>query len=430
MKKMIVSLAVFLFCAVFLLSGCDKEPTWQEFYDAGIQASEEENYEEAIVAFEEAIALDASRPEAYAALADVYLAKEDLEQALEVLQRGVEATNDETLKARVEEITVKLEELAEPQKPEYMVEYLGMTVNEIAALWGEDYTVAPDLYLGGSKGIYYEDSRIPATFYFQDIFNNGVQTGKERIDLIEISSDLTIAEGFFPALTRPELESTHPEGEFAFFEESGNGATYTCKYNDNISIIYGWEYGDDPEITPAPWITLYMEGLDNQDTQDTQMSWKDVYRVELERSLRSVSNPSMCRYYVYDINGDGTPELLEGIGKGRADYTIHVYTAKEGSLQKLGEMFGDDIGVFGNQNILFGYYAQMGYETVTIYSVSGENVAKEERYVKESPEGYMDFNFLDSFSLEDLSGLDWTGNPSGGNNQDLMNRFMEMGIRE
>lgn len=99
-------------------------------------------------------------------------------------------------------------------------------------------------------------------------------------------------------------------------------------------------------------------------------------------------------------------------------------------MQKLGEMFGDDIGVFGNQNILFGYYAQMGYETVTIYSVSGENVAKEERYVKESPEGYMDFNFLDSFSLEDLSGLDWTGNPSGGNNQDLMNRFMEMGIRE
>ena len=259
---MIVSLAVFLFCAVFLLSGCDKEPTWQEFYDAGIQASEEENYEEAIVAFEEAIALDASHPEAYAALADVYLAKEDLEQALEVLQRGVEATNDETLKARVEEITVKLEELAGPQKPEYMVEYLGMTVNEIAALWGEDYTVAPDLYLGGSKGIYYEDGRLPATFYFQDIFNNGVQTGKERIDLIEISSDLTIAEGFFPALTRPELESTHPEGEFAFFEESGNGATYTCKYNDNISIIYGWEYGADPEITPAPWITLYMEGLD------------------------------------------------------------------------------------------------------------------------------------------------------------------------
>ena len=112
MKKMIVSLAVFLFCAVFLLSGCDKEPAWQEFYDAGIQASEEENYEEAIVAFEEAIALDASRPEAYAALADVYLAKEDLEQALEVLQRGVEATNNETLKARIEEITVKLEELA------------------------------------------------------------------------------------------------------------------------------------------------------------------------------------------------------------------------------------------------------------------------------------------------------------------------------
>ena len=424
MKKMIVSLAVFLFCAVFLLSGCDKEPTWQECYDAGIQASEEENYEEAIVAFEEAIALDASRPEAYAALADVYLAKEDLEQALEMLQRGVEATNDETLKARVEEITVKLEELAGPQKPEYMVEYLGMTVNEIAALWGEDYTVAPDLYLGGAKGIYYEDGRLPATFYFQDIFNNGVQTGKERIDLIEISSDLTIAEGFFPALTRPELESTHPEGEFAFFEESGNGATYTCKYNDNISIIYGWEYGADPEITPAPWITLYMEGL------DIRLDWRDLYKNELQKTVTSVSDPSMCQYYVYDMNGDGIPELLEGIGTCRADYTIRVYTAKDGALQKLGEMFGDEIGVFGVQDTVFGYYAQMGYETVIMYSIPEGDIVEGERYVKESPEGYTDFNFLDSFSLEDLSGLDWTGNPSGGNNQDLMNRFMEMGIRE
>lgn len=426
MKKTIVAVVLLLLCALCWMSGCEKAPTWQDLYDAGIEYMEGKEYDQAIVSFQQAIELDGSKPEAYGVLADVYLAIEEMEKALEVLQRGVEATNDETLKARAEEIAVKLKELAGPQKPEYMVEYLGMTVNEIAALWGEDYTVAPDLYLGGSKGIYYEDNRIPATFYFQDILNDGVQTGTERINLIELSPALTIAEGFLSVLTRPELESTHPEGEFAFFEEAGTGATYTCKYSDNISIIYGWEYGDDPETTPAPWITLYMEGFDDQDTQEIQMSWKDVYRVELERALRSASEPSACQYYIYDINGDGTPELLEGIGTCRADYTIHVYTAKDGALQKLGEMFGDEIGVLGEQNTIFSYYAQMGSECIFLYSMANDSITEIARYEKESPDEYMDLTFLPAFSLDDLSGLNWTRNPSGDDNQSLIKSFLDM----
>lgn len=433
-KKSRLLIMMFLLCTIFLMSSCEQEPTWQALYDAGIQCTEEKDYEQAIASFEEAIALDANKPEAYSALADVYVAMENLEKALEVLQQGVEATGDDSLKARVEELAAKLEELAGPQKPEYMVDYLGMTVNEIAALWGEDYTVSPDLYFGGSKGIYYDDNRIAATFYFQDASNLGVQTGEEQINLIQISTDLNIAEGFSAALTHPELEKEHPEGEFVFFEESGYNATYTCQYRDDISIIYEWTYGVDPETTPSSWVSLFMEGMDTQDSQSTQAStspstqvpsWKELYKAELLQSLNTGIDPSMCKYYVYDIDGNGTPELFEGIGTCRADYTTYVYTVRDGSLVRLGEIFGDQIGALDEQSV-FGYYAQMGYETVAVYSLVNDSIAEVSQHVKESPESYTNFSFIPSFSLDDLSGLNWTANSSSGNNQNLVDSFSNM----
>ncbi|HIY05611.1 MAG TPA: tetratricopeptide repeat protein [Candidatus Evtepia faecigallinarum] len=190
LRKSKLSVMMLLLCTMLLVGSCEQEPTWQTLYDAGIQYTEEGNYDQAIASFEDAIALDANKPEAYSALADVYVAMENLEKALEVLQQGIDATGDDGLKARVEEISAKLEELAGPQKPEYMVDYLGMTVNEIAALWGEDYTVMDDLYLGDKKGIYYEDSRTMTGFYFLDPAGKGVQTGEEKIILIETSERL------------------------------------------------------------------------------------------------------------------------------------------------------------------------------------------------------------------------------------------------
>ena len=432
LRKSKLSVMMLLLCTMLLVGSCEQEPTWQTLYDAGIQYTEEGNYDQAIASLEDAIALDASKPEAYSALADVYVAMENLEKALEVLQQGIDATGDDGLKARVEEISAKLEELAGPQKPEYMVDYLGMTVNEIAALWGEDYTVSSDLYFGGSKGIYYDDNRISATFYFQDASNNGVQTGEEQINLIQLSTDLNVAEGFPTALTHPELKKALPEGEFVFFAESGYNATYTCQYSDDISIIYEWNYGSDPETTPSSWVSLFMEGTGTQDSQSIQSTpspdiqtpgWKDLYKAELLQSLNAAVDPSMCQYCIYDIDGDGTPELFEGIGTSRADYTTYVYTARDGSLVRLGEMFGDQIGALDGQASVFGYYAQMGYEVVTVYSMANGSIAEVSRYEKESPEGYTDFAFLPAFALDDLSGLNWTANSSSGNNRTLLNSF-------
>ena len=129
MKKK--SICYVLLIVILLLAACGKKAqTWQELYDLGEKYLLEENYEEAIVAFTNAIELDPKQaaiyigrgdayakyqdkenhlelaladysqaleldntiPEAYLGMADVYLQQEDYEQALEILQKGQENT--------------------------------------------------------------------------------------------------------------------------------------------------------------------------------------------------------------------------------------------------------------------------------------------------------------------------------------------------
>ena len=89
-------------------------------------------------------------------------------------------------------------------------------------------------------------------------------------------------------------------------------------------------------------------------------------------------------------------------------------------------MFGDEIGVLGEQNTIFSYYAQMGSECIFLYSMANDSITEIARYEKESPDEYMDLTFLPAFSLDDLSGLNWTRNPSGDDNQSLIKSFLDM----
>lgn len=134
MKKQV--LYGLLLGAVLLLAACGKKAqSWQELYDLGEKYLLEENYEEAIVAFTSAIALDPKQaviyigrgdtyakyqdeenhlelaladysqaleldnsiPEAYLGMADVYIQQENYDEALDILQKGYEITNSEEI---------------------------------------------------------------------------------------------------------------------------------------------------------------------------------------------------------------------------------------------------------------------------------------------------------------------------------------------
>ncbi len=78
----------------------------------------EMNYEEAVVAFNQAIEIDPRSVDAYLGLADAYIGLGDEEAALAALKAGYEATGDERLKARIDEMEAPVaEEEAEIPEP-------------------------------------------------------------------------------------------------------------------------------------------------------------------------------------------------------------------------------------------------------------------------------------------------------------------------
>lgn len=146
-----------------------------------------------------------------------------------------------------------------------------------------------------------------------------------------------------------------------------------------------------------------------------------IYQSLLRTTYNEISDVSMYKYYVYDINGDGTPELLIGHGTCRADYTIDVYTIKNQYASYIGNIFGDEL--LAIEDGICGYYAQMGGEVVNVYSMNGDSITEDNFYEHDAGETYTEFSFLPSYDITDFSGLNWTVNPETGNNSEMLKKI-------
>ena len=136
-------LSVFILSVVLISCGKNSAERWQEQYDLGMRYLEEQNYEEAIVAFtaaieidpnyadaytgrgnayvfsgeteehlaqaladyQKALELDEANAAAYLGIADIYIRQGDYEAALEILNEGLEKTGgNEEIAAKIEEV--------------------------------------------------------------------------------------------------------------------------------------------------------------------------------------------------------------------------------------------------------------------------------------------------------------------------------------
>mgnify|MGYP003291876102 CR=1 FL=1 len=79
--------------------------TWQEKFDLGMKYLLEENYEEAIVAFQKVIDLEPKNVEAYLQLGRIYLELEDYESAMAILKKGYKNTKDLIILEKLESVT-------------------------------------------------------------------------------------------------------------------------------------------------------------------------------------------------------------------------------------------------------------------------------------------------------------------------------------
>ncbi len=99
----------------------------------------EMKYEEAVVAFNQAIEIDPRSVDAYLGLADAYIGLGDEEAALAALKKGYEATGDERLKERIDEMEASTaEEEAEISEAAMDSDEIARRVNEISEILGRD----------------------------------------------------------------------------------------------------------------------------------------------------------------------------------------------------------------------------------------------------------------------------------------------------
>ena len=97
--------------------------------DLGNRYLEEQNYEQAIVEFDKAIAIDPMSVEAYLGKAEAYIGLGDLQSALDTLQAGYELTHDERLKSRSDEIET---EIAQQKRAEEEAQRAAEGANSLA----------------------------------------------------------------------------------------------------------------------------------------------------------------------------------------------------------------------------------------------------------------------------------------------------------
>lgn len=157
------------------------------------------------------------------------------------------------------------EETGMLSRPRYLIDYLGMTVDEIAKIFGEDYIVMDGLLAGGSKGIRYDDYRSSAHFYFHDPLMEGVKTGDEKIHIIQTgASDWMIEEGVPTRSTYSDLKNMGLDGEvFVGDPETADwGFIYSYNVDSFTLVIFYWNFGDDPTTTYPALIDLYKKGLE------------------------------------------------------------------------------------------------------------------------------------------------------------------------
>lgn len=134
--------------------------------------------------------------------------------------------------------------------------FINMTVGELKEFAGKDVSYTEDWLYGASRGVYYADGRIPATFYFTDDQYRSPEEydGSETILMVIIAGEtippcesLTGSETFHDLLDREECQL------YENLEFDGNSTT--LRFGDKY-VTYTWLRGSDPYQGPADLIEV------------------------------------------------------------------------------------------------------------------------------------------------------------------------------
>lgn len=116
--------------------------------------------------------------------------------------------------------------------------------------------------------------------------------------------------------------------------------------------------------------------LRSADTGTLAVSPEGYARV-LAENLKTWQDDYFTRYTLFDLTGDGEPELLAGTGTCEADAMWEIWTVEDGQTRRLGAVSAEHALLYDCGGELWRVSAQMGWETVDKLVWDGETVAEE-----------------------------------------------------
>lgn len=153
-------------------------------------------------------------------------------------------------------------------------------------------------------------------------------------------------------------------------------------------------------------ITISKKTMDTSDNTQTDTGYIDVYGA-LVNAVNDTYG-SGCWYHLYDIDGNGTPELILLEGTCEADYNYYVYTYEDGNAVQLGTLLGSRLFYeVPDQNGVISVRGKQGYQFVDQITISGDKLIENELFSGEaSDDGYYANEYeIPYYYVNDLSGI-------------------------
>lgn len=128
------------------------------------------------------------------------------------------------------------------------INYYGMTINDVAKIWGSDYTLNDYLISGGLASIEYTDNRCPFRFCYDALDIPTSCSGEEKITCVIVrpvpdAADYFITEDINAVISYNEL-MPKLSGEY-FIDELNGGYTFEGDISENIMARFNWNKSND-----------------------------------------------------------------------------------------------------------------------------------------------------------------------------------------
>lgn len=232
-------------------------------------------------------------------------------------------------------------------------------------------------------------------------------------DTLEIGTYSTV-DGFYIHVTGTEAPVTIGGAKFGMtldeimtvwnsegYSENTTDTDNTVEYQVDDGVIVQAIFDENRQVTG---ISAIKEVVENTDS--TQADYVAAYQNLVNDVYDTYGE--FCDYSLYDIDKNGTPELILLEGTCEADYYNYVYTYEDGRAVLLDKLLGS-MNFYGmpDQNGMITVRGKQGYQCVDQITISGEKLVDNELFHGEVTDGeyYSNEYEIPHYYVNDLSGI-------------------------